>query len=209
MPLARLWKSAALSAAALVGLGLASSAQAQQTGQTGVDRVRITMDANEWHQVAEFLAFEEGSGTNVASQANGGVATASSSGFGTIPGDANDANTDGNYGNGSLWHSGVDPAGGATVAVGQFVEIDFSSPRTINSIQVFGRTDCCQNRDTDLSLQLYGENGALLQEVQFGIPDDDQEITIPITAIPEPASLGVLAVGGLALLARRRSRAAR
>ena len=39
-----------------------------------------------------------------------GTASSSGDGFGSAFSDANDGNTDGNYNNGSVWHSAVAPA---------------------------------------------------------------------------------------------------
>jgi hypothetical protein len=195
----RLRTSAALSAAVLSAVGLASSAEAQ------VKSLDVVMNANQWHQLAEVLAFETGSGINVAAQSAGGVATATSSGFSTNPTQANDANTNGAYGGatGSLWHSGVDPAGGPAVAVGQTWTVTFANPVSLDSVQVFGRTDCCQDRDSNLQLILRDAGGVQLFSQQFGIPDDDQEVTI---AVPEPAGLGILSAAAVGLLARRSRR---
>ena len=67
----------------------------------------------------------------------GGVAYASSTGFGGIPSHLNDGDRDGNYGNGSIAHSADNNTSG------EFMGVYFNSPTAINKINIFNRTDCC------------------------------------------------------------------
>jgi len=177
---------AALTAVGVCAFGFTPGADAQ------VRSVQVTQNGTETLQLAEVLAFQSGTGTNVASQANGGVATATSSAFGTEPGDANDANPDGNFGNGSVWHSE-----GTT---GETLTVTFNADYAIDNIQLFGRTDCCTDRDNNLTVRLLDAAGGELFSTMTGIPDDDAEVTI---AVPEPTSLGLAGLGVLGLLARR------
>ena len=84
---------------------------------------------------------------NVAASANGGVATQSSTDFGGPASRANDGNTDGTYNNGSVSHTAFEK--------GAWWQVNFNSPYLIDSITIFNRTDCCQERVNTFSVSLY------------------------------------------------------
>jgi hypothetical protein len=73
----------------------------------------------------------------------------------------------------------------------------------LDAIQLFGRTDCCQDRDNSLSLTLRNAGGAVLFTTLTGIPDNGQQITVPV---PEPSGLALLGIGLMSLAAMRRRR---
>ena len=110
----------------------------------GAKYVQVVQNYSETFQVAEVQAFEAGTGTNVALQSQGGVATAISWAHGSIPGDANDGNTRGEWGAGSVWHS----SGG----MGSWLTITLNAPTDLDAVRLWGRTDCCQNRQNDFYL---------------------------------------------------------
>ena len=76
------------------------------------------------------------SGVNVAASSKGGVATGTP-GYGTSPISANDGVKPAGYP--QIFHSGC---GG-----GDYLKIDFANPSPIDTITLYGRGDCCQNRD--------------------------------------------------------------
>jgi len=82
--------------------------------------------------------------------------------------------------------------------------------QTVGSVNIFGRTDCCIERDgndtvSNLQLTLRDAGGAVLHQQAFGIPNDDQQILL--ATVPEPSALllGGLGMAGLASLRRRRA----
>lgn len=109
---------------------------------SNVKTIQLVQNLNETFQIAEIQAFETGTGINVALASNGGVASASTSGFGTVPGLVNDNNLAGNHPN--EWHS--DDAAGA------FIRITLPTATSLDAVTVFGRTDCCQNRQDNFNL---------------------------------------------------------
>lgn len=184
----------------------ASSAQAVTFG---VKRVEVVNPINgtSWH-LAEVEAFEVGSGINKAASANGGVAGADTATFGTVPGDANDGNTNGDFGSGSVWHGDATP--------GEKWFVDLAAPTDLDLVRIFGRDDCCQDRDNGLVLNLYDMNGALLFTTATGIPDIDfggggpngnlveiHDLTGGQLPLPEPVTGALLALGAVTLLRRR------
>ncbi len=174
---------------------LASSASAAPL--FGAKTIDVRKNGGEWH-LAEILAFETGTGINVAEQSNGGVAsvTVGSSQFGTIPGDANDGNLDQSFGGGSVWHSGNTP--------GETMRFELAAPTDLDSIDLLGRTDCCQNRDDDLTVTIYDELGAEIFTADVGIPDAGQRLSFEVDGgtppvVPEPASIAIWSILGLCL----------
>lgn len=197
--------STLLAAVLFVGLA-APMAQALEAVKT----INIRQNAAiTWH-LAEVEGIQKFTGINLASQANGGVASTSANigapCCGAILGDGNDGNRIGNFGVGSVWHDeGDDEAG-------EVYTITLATPASLSAVNVFGRTDCCQGRDDNLTLELRDINGILLHSVNFGIPNIPDTgsttaingITLQLPQIPEPATatLGLLGVAGL--MARRR-----
>ena len=179
-------------AAVVVTAGSASA-------QVVADQVRVVQNTLDALSLAEVQAFSGGlGGTNWALSSNGSTAFQTSECCGGAPGRAIDGNTDGVYGNGSVSHT-------AGNVVGDYWQATFAADQSIDTVRLFGRSasDCCETRDNNITVQLF-RDGAEVFSLNTGIPDNDQEITL---VVPEPASLSLLAVGGLGLLARRRRRA--
>lgn len=165
--------------------------------------------ASTWH-LAEVEGIEVNTGINLALQSNGGVASAfgTGSGFGSILGDGNDGNRIGNYGVGSVWHDDGDNV------AGEIYTITLANPSNLSAVNIFGRTDCCQTRDDNLTLELRDAGGLLLYSVDFGIPNIPSTASTTATngielilPVPEPAtaSLALMGLGGLMMRRRRMS----
>lgn len=76
-----------------------------------------------------------------------GTASASSEGYGGVATRGNDGNTDGNWGGNSVTHTLEDP--------GAFWEVVLEAAQTVGRVQVWFRTDCCFERNSDLQLVIY------------------------------------------------------
>src|SRR5262245_14764085 len=71
-------------------------------------------------------------------QSLGHPATQSSTWFDADPSRAVDGNTDGDFSHGSVTHTGPDPQA--------WWQVDLSRQRWIDTIEIYGRTDCCADR---------------------------------------------------------------
>jgi hypothetical protein len=89
--------------------------------------------------------------------ARAGTATQSSTTNGGIPSRANDGNTSGNWGSGSVIHTGS--------ADNEWWEVDLKAPKQIGLVRVWIRTDCCNDRAQNLDLVIYDTNTVSRVEV--------------------------------------------
>ena len=93
-----------------------------------------------------------------------GIVTASSSGFGSAPGDLNDGNHFGQFASGSVWHT-LSPDTAA------FVEVDLGSMVFIDRISTWPRTDVLQNTLTDFRLTVFDATNGMVWTQDF-LPDN-------------------------------------
>ena len=191
-------KSIALAALVTV----AAIAPANAVTVVGATKVVVTNAIPTWLQVAELQAFDFSS-TNVALQANGGVASASSvyqNGAAT-PDQANDGVFPADYPN--IFHSGSPNAG-------EFLQIDFSGPATLSSLTIYGRNGCCQDRDL-FNISIYNANGDTLFSGQLDARNGGPaSVTFDApVGVPETATWALMIAGfGMTGLSLRRRKIA-
>lgn len=165
------------------------------------DKVVVTnTGATSAFHISEVEVFEQGSATNVAAAAAGSTATASSTGWGTDPSWTIDGNTDGAFGSNSIWHD-LDGQEGDDPTQTDQLTIMFDSPKTVDMFSLWGRTDCCTDRDDSILVSFY--NGTdLVGQNATGIFDTGTTGRVAIAAIPEP-STAILLLAGCALISGR------
>jgi hypothetical protein len=180
----------------IVSLSFAYSAQA---GLISVKSIEISNAINNWLQVSEVVALDNLS-NDVALSSVGAIATAPDtwSTFST-PAKAIDGITAGNYNLGEIFHEGSNNSHDS-------LTITFASVVELMSIQIFGRTDCCTDRDF-YTVSFFNGSGDTL----FTTSVDSRFGAHPIVVLPNTASANIqnsvavsapstLALFGLALL---------
>ena len=85
--------------------------------------------------LAEIEVIDSDGTTN---RALNGIATLSSTAFGGVASRGNDGNTDGDFNNGSVFHSGN--------GKNEWWEIDLGAQYALSQINIYNRTDCCFDR---------------------------------------------------------------
>lgn len=154
--------------------------------------------------ISEVEVFEQGSATNVAASAAGATATASSTGWGTQPGWAIDGNNSGAFGSNSIWHD-LDGQDGDDPTQADELTIVFSSPKSVDLFALWGRTDCCTDRDDSILVSFYNGD-KLVGQNATGIGESGSTGRVAIAAIPEPSTTAVLLVGSALFSGRWRRR---
>ena len=114
-----------------------------------------------------------------------------------------DGNTDGAFGANTTWHDRDGDAAGTGVEDPDVFTVNFAGPRTVDSFEFWGRTDCCPERDDNFRVEFY--NGTALTGVNSPVSIGGAFTSgrVDIT-IPEPASAAFIALIGLAGIFRRR-----
>ena len=163
-----------------------SAATGAQAGLIGVTDIRITSAILTWLQVSEVAAIRTSDSMDAALASQGAVATSSGFGFAGLPSFAINGIGPNSHTMGEF-HSD-------TPDFGEFLNIALSGPTELDSITIFGRTDCCSGRDL-YNLQLLDTNGMVLfaannldargsrHQVTVALPDTSNN------QIPEGASL--------------------
>jgi hypothetical protein len=111
----------------------------------GAQSVRITNAKGTWLQVSEVVAIDAHTGANVAASANGGWASAPNE-YEPGPAPASNANDEaepfahGFYDVPGIYHSGGEGAG-------NYLDVNFAQPTDLAALTIYGRTDCCSERD--------------------------------------------------------------
>jgi subtilisin family serine protease len=165
----------------------------------GVTDAVITSAIPDWLQVGEFVATQTGTGIDVALASNGAVATASSVYFNgpAVPGYAIDGLFPSSYP--FIYHSGNNNGT-------DWLKITFDGPVNLDSFTIYGRVDCCSNRDifnvafdTVNGVQTFTANNSQLNGL-------GNTITFP-SAVPEASTWAMLLLGfaGLGFMAYRRN----
>lgn len=188
-------------AALAIGLGAASA----NAALLGVSSILISNAGvpDGWLQVAEFEAYQLGTGTNAALAATAS-APDSWNAFST-PDKAIDGNTDGNFFNQSVFHEG-NPRTGDTLT------ITLAAVTDLSGFAIYGRTDCCSARDV-YNIDFLDAAGATL----FSATDVDAtagsdhvaRFQFPSQQVPAPGVLALFGLGALLLGARTALRRAR
>jgi hypothetical protein len=188
------------SALATVLLATLAFTGAANASLMGVKSVTITNAANQFLQVSEFQAFMNG--TNVALATSGAVATTTSGSWdaNSTPGKA----IDGAYSNlnfPNMYHNANGTIGNLTIT--------FAAVDNLDSFSIYGRSDCCSNRDI-YNVSFFGVNGNLLYTAASVDATNAQHMAS--RALPEPGSIALFGLGlvGLAGVtsARRRKQQA-
>ena len=171
---------AATSLLAITGAGAATV--------IGATKIVITSTANDYLQVAEVVATEFGSGTDVALASLGATAAAPDQWNDTTnPINAIDGNFAGDFNNGEIFHS---------AGSNGLLTINLAYAATLSSLSIYGRTDCCTQRDI-YNVSIFNAAGSLLYSTS-GLNADRKTGTITFDApsvVPEPASWALMLTG--------------
>lgn len=164
---------------------LASAANAS-AGLVGVSELRIYSAVPSWLQVSEVAAIQSGTGLDLADASAGATATGTGDYPGTSPAYAIDGV--GPSSHPLQYHSN-------SAAGTEYLNIKLAFPAELDTVTIYGRTDCCWTRDV-YDLELYSASGSLLAKYE----DLDAGDTSYLVSVKLPDTTGVPDGGGMSLV---------
>jgi hypothetical protein len=186
----------------LPALAAALLAAAPSHAVTGVSTIQITNAFNDYLQVGELLAFQTGTGNNVALASAGAVATGTGGTWdaNSTPDRANDGNLNTEFYTAPyIFH----PAAQG----GTMLSIALSGPMSLQGLTIYGRSDCCSSRDL-FTYKLLSATGATLATGELDARGTSHSASVAFGAVPETASWALMLAGfgvvGLGLRGTRR-----
>ncbi|MDA0823516.1 MAG: hypothetical protein O3C28_13995 [Proteobacteria bacterium] len=175
---------------------------------TGVSTIRVTTTSSGVLQIAEVVALDA-DGVDVALA---GTATTNSSslGFGSLEANAINGITDGGCDASGCTPDETSPEAGHGIyhslfGFTQFFEVHFNAPTDIFALSIFGRRDCCSERDV-YDVLLLDEGDAVLFFGSEQSADNPLHEAVIISAVPLPAALltfGASILGLMGVVKRR------
>jgi hypothetical protein len=149
-----------------------------------------TLNGSGWLQISEVIATETGTGNDLALASMGAVASGSSNWPGSSPNYAIDGIAPAGFP--SIFHSNENNGS-------SFLNIELASPSELDSITLYGRTNCCSYRDI-FNIALFNSIGDLLFEasdLNATGSSHSVSLTLPDAAanVPEPTTLALMALG--------------
>ncbi len=178
----------------LIGIPLVFTATSASAGLIGVKSIEISSAVPTWLQVSEVVAIEAGTGNDLALSSAGATATGSI--YGPSPGSSPNFAIDGVGPTGfpNIFHS-------ATAAATEVLTITLASASELTSLTLFGRTNCCSDRNI-YNVSLKDASGIVLQSFS-GLDatgsSDSGTVTLLDTSVPVPAP-ATLALFGFGLV---------
>ena len=167
-----------------------------------VSSIKIQNAIPTWLQVTEVIAVESVTGNDLALVSAGATATASSSYAGTDPSMA----IDGLNAGGSHWATAGEHHSGGT-AGSEYLLISLAAPSVLDELTIFGRSDCCSDRDI-YNLFIYDAADNLLFSA-FNLDATGSSHSVSVSFVPEPSIIALMGLGiaGMAYSRRRKLKA--
>jgi hypothetical protein len=186
---------------AIVAVAWMLMGSAHAAGISGVKTIQVENALGTWLQISELVAIQTGTGTNVALTSNGGVGSANSDWGNAGQQKPLDGVAPAAYPN--IYHSGGTGAG-------FYYFLTLSAPYELDSLTIYGRTDCCSERDA-YNVTLKNSSGQTLFTGFADARNTSHSATLDLrqtAAVPEPATLATFLTGlaSLSFLAYRRKR---